>query len=436
MIKIMLDAGHGGKDPGALGNGLKEKDLTLRVVLKIGKKLEKTGYYLVGYTRKIDEYLSLMERANIANKFNADAFISVHINAAENITAQGYETFSYPTSSRGARLSKDIHSEIIEAGIYTKNRGTKLANFAVLRETIMPAALLELAFITNKEDSQLLIDKEDEFVEAIVKGINKYFGIKGDRVDYKGHWAEKYIDNVMGEGVMIGDDNGNFRPNDIVTRAELAVVVSRLIERKEVKTPTTKQYRKDVLEIIETTPDKIYTQKINKSLSQVGANGVNGTLYDGNGSVMILINNGKVLGSNAYWNGWKQPPRPVIFYTKSGELKYEIVKSVNELSVEVDKIQWAVGGGSLPYNPSENWGSDVLRPTAERTALAIKDDKIYLIATTKGMSLTELGKQIQANLKPDRMIFLDGGGSTQMYFNKSIKNSSRAVDNGIFVKGV
>ena len=229
--KIVIDAGHGGKDSGAVGNSLKEKDINLRVTLKVGKELENLGYEVI-YTRKTDLFLELHQRANIANQSNADAFVSIHINATENITAQGYETFSYPTSAKGARLAKDIHDSIIGAKLYTKNRGTKTANFAVLRQTKMPAALIELGFITNKEDVQLMTSKEDEFVEAIVKGINKYFGVKElEKDDIKGHWAEKEINKVIAEGVMIGDEKG-FRPDEPVTRAELAVVLSRLLEKK------------------------------------------------------------------------------------------------------------------------------------------------------------------------------------------------------------
>lgn len=229
--KIVIDAGHGGKDSGAVGNSLKEKDINLRVTLKVGKELENLGYEVI-YTRKTDLFLELHQRANIANQSNADAFVSIHINAAENITAQGYETFSYPTSAKGARLAKDIHDSIIREKLYTKNRGTKTANFAVLRQTKMSATLLELGFITNKEDSKLIVSKEDEFVGAIVKGINKYFGVSEVNLeDYKNHWAKKHIDNVISKGIMLGDEKG-FRPDEPVTRAELAVVVSRLLEKK------------------------------------------------------------------------------------------------------------------------------------------------------------------------------------------------------------
>lgn len=163
-------------------------------------------------------------------------------------------------------------------------------------------------------------------------------------------------------------------------------------------------------------------------MHQIGANGINGTLYDSNGSVMILINNGELVGKNAYWNGWNSPPRPVIYF--DGKLNYVKVKTVKELPSDVF---WAVGGGSLPFNQNENWGPDVVRK-AERTAMAIKDDKVYLIATHEKLSLEELGDKIKEQLDPDHAIFLDGGGSTQMFYDKAIITSSRTVDNGIFVK--
>lgn len=176
MVKVWLDAGHGGKDPGALGNGMKEKDITLAITLKAGKILERHGVK-VGYTRKNDKTVSLNRRGPLANSFGADVFVSIHTNA-HNSNAQGVETFSFPNSSRGRKLAKDIHNEVANAKLYTKNRGLKTANFAVLRQSRMPAALIETAFITNKADSKLLKNKQNDFATAIAKGTLKYLGIK------------------------------------------------------------------------------------------------------------------------------------------------------------------------------------------------------------------------------------------------------------------
>lgn len=176
MSKVFIDAGHGGNDPGALGNGLKEKDITLAVTLKVGKELERHGVK-VGYTRKNDKTVNLNSRGPLANKYGADVFVSIHTNA-HNSNAQGVETYSYPGSSKGKNLAKSIQDEIINAKLYTKNRGIKTANFAVLRQSRMPAALIETAFITNKQDAAMLKNRQDEFAIAIAKGILNYLNIK------------------------------------------------------------------------------------------------------------------------------------------------------------------------------------------------------------------------------------------------------------------
>ncbi len=176
-IKVWLDAGHGGKDPGALGNGMQEKNITLPVTLEIGEILKRHGV-TVGYTRTTDTFMDLSDRANKANSFGADIFVSIHCNAYKNSTAHGVETYSYPNSTKGAKLAKLIHEQVISSKLYTRDRGTKTANFAVLRLTKMPAALIEMAFITNLEDAQLLKTKQKEFALAIAKGILSYLGIK------------------------------------------------------------------------------------------------------------------------------------------------------------------------------------------------------------------------------------------------------------------
>lgn len=175
--KVWLDFGHGGKDPGAIGNGLREKDITLSVGLKVGKELERHGIK-VGYSRKNDKTISLNDRTKLANNFGANVFVSIHTNAFGDSKVQGVETFSYPTSKSGARLAKNIQDEVIKTKLYHRNRGLKTANFAVLRQTKMTASLIEMAFITNKQDANLLKNKQNEFAIAITKGILNHLGIK------------------------------------------------------------------------------------------------------------------------------------------------------------------------------------------------------------------------------------------------------------------
>src|SRR5690554_5954399 len=112
-IKVWLDAGHGGKDPGAVGNGLQEKNITLPVTLEIGEILKRHGI-TVGYSRTTDTYVSLEDRANKANSFSADIFVSIHCNAVEKNSAHGVETYSHIGSTKGAKLAEYIRDEVIK----------------------------------------------------------------------------------------------------------------------------------------------------------------------------------------------------------------------------------------------------------------------------------------------------------------------------------
>jgi len=177
--KIVLDAGHGGKDPGATANGLKEKDLTLAIVKHIGRMLSEYEGVEVHYTRTDDRFLELSERAAIANKLKADYFISVHINAGGGT---GFESYIYngSVSAKTIAYQNVVHGEIMKAIGNVKDRGKKRANYAVLRETKMPAILTENLFIDNKTDAAKL--KSEQFLLQVayghVQGIVKAFGLK------------------------------------------------------------------------------------------------------------------------------------------------------------------------------------------------------------------------------------------------------------------
>ena len=176
MAKVFLDAGHGGKDSGALGNGLQEKDVALSVTLKVGNILKNHGVG-VSYSRTTDVFLELADRASRANNAGVNSFVSIHCNAFSDTSARGVETYSYTGSATGAKLSKAIQDSIIASGVYTLNRGTKTQNFAVLRLTNKPAALVELAFITNSQDANILRNRQDDLAVAVSKGILSNLGI-------------------------------------------------------------------------------------------------------------------------------------------------------------------------------------------------------------------------------------------------------------------
>lgn len=200
---VVLDAGHGGADSGNIGNGHREKNIALRIVLEIGKDLENNKDIKVIYTRTKDVFVELYERANIANKADADLFVSVHCNSVNNPTPYGTETWvlgekntaknfevakrenevifleenyeenyaGFDPSSPESTIAIGIEQEIyVEQSIVLarkiednfiskakrKSRGLKQASLLVIRNTYMPSVLVEVGFLTNKKEGAYL----------------------------------------------------------------------------------------------------------------------------------------------------------------------------------------------------------------------------------------------------------------------------------------
>lgn len=220
---VVLDAGHGGKDPGKVGkHNMKEKDIALKIVLEVGKLLNKTEGIKVIYTRKTDVFVGLKERGRIANKADADLFVSVHCNA-HNSQAKGTETWvlgthankqnfevakaensvielednyktkykgfdpSSPQSVIGLTLMQEEYldqsiqlASILQKEITAKlkrlDRGVKQAGFVVLHQTYMPSVLIETGFITNTSEGVLLnsLSGQQKFAKSISSGILSY----------------------------------------------------------------------------------------------------------------------------------------------------------------------------------------------------------------------------------------------------------------------
>jgi len=220
---VVLDAGHGGKDPGNTGNGYYEKNISLAISLLVGLELEKYKDIKVIYTRKKDVFVDLYKRAEIANKAKADLFISIHCDAFENSNAYGAGTFvlGLHANQRNFEIAKKENSVIFEEDNYEqkydgfdpnspesvislvlmqedyldqsiiiadliqkafvtdlkrKNRTVKQAGFIVLKYTFMPSVLVETGFLTNKKEGAYLnsINGQKEISSSIVKGILDY----------------------------------------------------------------------------------------------------------------------------------------------------------------------------------------------------------------------------------------------------------------------
>lgn len=227
---VVIDAGHGGKDPGAVGGGYKEKDINLSVALKLGQLLEQQKDIKVVYTRKSDVFVELSDRTKISNNASANLFISIHANSAKRTTASGIETYvmgmekseanigvatrenavitledgydskyeGYDPSSvesyivfalqQSAYQNESLQLAQIIQCEYVKNlndrildKGVKQANFLVLWKTAAPAILTEIGFISNQSDRAFIVSEKGQNIiakslcDAVLDYKEKYF---------------------------------------------------------------------------------------------------------------------------------------------------------------------------------------------------------------------------------------------------------------------
>lgn len=175
---IVVDAGHGGKDPGTLYGNIYEKDIVINVAKLVQQKLENSGAKVV-MTRSDDSFPSLQDRVDITKEHYAELFVSIHVNAAGS-SAQGTETY-YDTSENdngveSRNLAEEIQKQIIEL-VGTNDRGIKDNEFYVIRNQYIPSVLVELGFITNSEDLSKLTSAtyQELYAEAIFRGIKNYY---------------------------------------------------------------------------------------------------------------------------------------------------------------------------------------------------------------------------------------------------------------------
>ena len=232
---VVIDAGHGGKDPGNRGNGYYEKKIALNIALELGKRLAREKNLKIIYTRKTDVFVDLIERANIANRADADLFVSIHCDA-HNSQAYGAGTFvlGLHANQRNFEIAKKENSVIFFEDNYEenyagfdpnnpesvigltlmqetyldqsiaaadaiqkrfvrnlnrKNRTVKQAGFIVLKYTYMPSVLVETGFLTNRNEGAFLNSKkgQNDMAEAIASAI----------IDYKNTLAQSVVDAVQ-----------------------------------------------------------------------------------------------------------------------------------------------------------------------------------------------------------------------------------------------
>ena len=190
MKRVMIDPGHGGQDPGAVGPALlAEKDVALAVGEALWKKLSRHPEVVAKLTRETDEFVPLKERAARSNAFEADLFISIHCNASESHQGKGFEVWTSPgetASDRAATQSFNRYQEAFPARRARVGLGDgdvdKEAKFTVLTKTKGPALLFELEFIDNSEGEEFLaLTSPGALAQPLYRGALDFFGLKEER---------------------------------------------------------------------------------------------------------------------------------------------------------------------------------------------------------------------------------------------------------------
>ena len=380
-MKLFIDAGHNHSkwNTGAVGNGLKEQDITFQIAEKLFKKLNAMGVDIKMSRYKITDVLgtsnasSLEKRVELANKWGADLFVSIHCNSHALKSANGTEVLVYNKKSKVYSLAENICNNLSNA-LNLKNRGVKASATKVLRKTKMSALLIETAFISNINDAQKLKDRQPEFVDAIADAICDYYNIEKRPTATLPESAKYYIEGIT----------------------HIIEVDPRNIWAVETQCNT----------------DKVkYNNFVNSVFFMPQANGI----MHPQG---IMVNAGEVICNNPTHG------KPVATLIVRGADDVEM-KYVSDITKEKD-VWFAVSGyGIYPNITALEEGftgefTDVMR-MANRPIIGYrkKDNKI-VIAVRSNTSATR-SQQTAQNLKLDFAISLDAGGSTTLKVDNKYK---------------
>ncbi|CAG7631066.1 hypothetical protein PAESOLCIP111_03261 [Paenibacillus solanacearum] len=249
--KIVVDAGHGGSDPGAIGvNGLQEKQVNLDIARRLRDLLVKEGYE-VSMSRDSDIYLSLQQRVDFMNAQKADLFVSIHANSYSSPSARGamvlyyddnYPQASYPASEEMKALtpqSRELAQKVLDnlvdaAGL--ENLGLVPSAVYVVRNGTIPSILVETAFLSSPSDAALLGDGtvRQSMARGIADGIETYLPPNVMFPDTLGHWARESILRLQAKKIVDGIGN-RYEPNRLLTRAEWMTLLDRVFDLSAAK---------------------------------------------------------------------------------------------------------------------------------------------------------------------------------------------------------
>jgi len=174
-VLLVIDPGHGGHDPGAVYDAVREADLNLAIVRRLKSFLSDTALQIV-LTREDDRFVALPARAETANELGAELFVSIHCNAAIRPEVSGFSVHHAPGSERGTALVQALHQALVRALPGRRDQGVLSSSFLVLKRTVMPAALVECEFLSHPGSRAWLQTPEaqEQLAQAIRQGIEDF----------------------------------------------------------------------------------------------------------------------------------------------------------------------------------------------------------------------------------------------------------------------
>ncbi|OEH92827.1 N-acetylmuramoyl-L-alanine amidase [Bacillus solimangrovi] len=245
MKKIAIDIGHGEDTYNRTGSkgvpGLEEHHFNAAVGIELKKQLEFNGFEVFYTQPPYQKDVGLQFRTELANKKNADLFFSIHADANSDKNVEGHWAFYWHTSAEGKHLAQFLNEEMnrligtppIGSGIKACLPNVSWPNFHVIRETNMVAVLHEHDFMTSRNGLKRLQSNSFRLqsAKANARAICRYFNVtykEPTQSDYENHWAKQSIEKAINKGVMKGYGDGLFKPDQLLTRAELATVLDNL----------------------------------------------------------------------------------------------------------------------------------------------------------------------------------------------------------------
>jgi len=425
MVDILLDPGHGGNDPGAVGkSGTKEKDVNLKLAKMIGALLQDRGIS-IAYTRETDILLGntinedLKERVRLANEvIKPKYFVSIHNNSFTK-DSKGAETYIVGTGGQAEKLAKSIHSNLIAAtGLY--DRGIKTANFYVLKYTNMPAVLVEVAFLSNPDEEKLLND--DAFLakaaEGIAKGIVEFLGKS---------WVTDTDTEIWEWAIGMGLFSPDSSKYDHVFKINLARALYKLFGEKKESQKYTKAIYDDLL-VVEIDPMALRCKdmilKSGKELAKEYKNFTNANFFLWeNGkikkSIGWLVSEGKILAKRYEHKeyGWAGNPKGSFIVSRDSMVAAGWRWDSDMQKIEND-IWFCVQGFNL-FPPTitlkegitkEGWNYDEVGRKTNRIAVGHNQAKYKaIIAVKKDCDAIQMQKIMKELGCENKAICLDSG---------------------------